>query len=148
MGGFDRYLALVDTDARGLVRGDYRLDNMLFGAAAAERPLTVMDWQGVMRGPASTVLAYFLGAHLPLEDRRDGYDELLRVYHHALEADSAVTPAQARESERRQSFMGVVISIAASVVVERTARGDELFATLPARHCAHVLDTGALELLG
>lgn len=44
--------------------------------------------------------------------------------------------------------MGVMMSIAASVVMERTARGDELFATMLSRHCAHVLDTGALELLG
>ncbi|MGW5381294.1 phosphotransferase [Nocardia sp. NPDC003963] len=147
VGAFDHYLALVDTDARGLVHGDYRLDNMLFGTAAAEQPLTVVDWQGVMAGPASTDLAYFLGGALTVETRRAGYDELLRAYHRALGAESALTPAQVRESVRRQSFMGVVMSIAASVVVERTDRGDRLFTTMLARHCAHVLDTGALELL-
>ena len=48
-------------ESAGLVHGDYRLDNMLFGTAGADRALTVVDWQTVSWGPALTDLAYFLG---------------------------------------------------------------------------------------
>ena len=78
---FDAYLA-ADAAAeqpRGLVHGDYRLDNMLFGAAGADaKPLTVVDWQTVTWGPVLADAAYFLGCALPTEVRRDNYDALLR----------------------------------------------------------------------
>ncbi|EUA44500.1 phosphotransferase enzyme family protein [Mycobacterium xenopi 3993] len=47
--GFDSYLAGDSGERRidGLLHGDYRLDNLLFGAAGADRPLTVVDWQTV-----------------------------------------------------------------------------------------------------
>ena len=69
---------------QGLVHGDYRLDNMLFGLEGADRALTVVDWQTVSWGPALTDLAYYLGCALPTQDRRAHYDELLRAYHEAL----------------------------------------------------------------
>ena len=60
----DAYLAQEGESGgpRGLVHGDYRLDNMLFGEAGAERPLTVVDWQTVTWGPATTDASYFLAA--------------------------------------------------------------------------------------
>ena len=45
----------------GLVHGDYRLDNMLFGADDAARPFVVVDWQTVSWGRVMTDAAYFLG---------------------------------------------------------------------------------------
>ncbi len=54
VGAFDAYLA-AETERnqiRGLVHGDYRLDNMLFGTDGADRPLTVVDWQTVSWGRA------------------------------------------------------------------------------------------------
>ena len=85
---FDAYLAAEATEDRvqGLIHGDYRLDNMLFGQSGADRPLTVVDWQTVTWGPAFTDVAYFLGCALPVEARRDHYDALLRAYHQALGA--------------------------------------------------------------
>ena len=73
---FDGYLASEAAPQRlhGLVHGDYRLDNMLFGEPGADRPLTVVDWQTVTWGPAMTDVAYFLGCALPDELRRDHYD--------------------------------------------------------------------------
>ncbi|MBH0779533.1 phosphotransferase [Nocardia bovistercoris] len=144
---FDDYLAMVNADAKGLVDGDYRLDNMLFGDTHARRSLTVVDWQSVMAGPATTDLSYFLGGALTAETRRAHYDDLLRAYHRASDSGTAVTQADIRESVRKQSFMGVTMSIAASVVVERTPRGDELFMATLSRHCEHVLDTDAVALL-
>jgi len=90
---FDGYLAQESEQGRiqGLVHGDYRLDNMLFGAAGADRALTVVDWQTVSWGPALTDLAYFLGCALRTEDRRAQYDTLLRAYHEALGPAAPIT---------------------------------------------------------
>jgi len=145
VGAFDAYLAL--DDLCGLVHGDYRLDNLLFGAAGADRPLTVVDWQTVTWGPAMTDLAYFVGGALPVGDRRAHYDELLRAYHAALGPDAPISPAHVCEGVRRQSFFGVMMAIVSSMLVARTERGDAMFMTLLQRHCEHVLDTDALALL-
>jgi hypothetical protein len=150
--GFDAYLAEEAADNRngnfhGLVHGDYRLDNMLFGAAGADRPLTVVDWQTVTWGPAMTDLAYFLGCALPVVDRRAHYDALLQAYHAALGPDAPISLDDVREGVRRQSFFGVMMAIVSSMLVERTERGDEMFMTMLQRHCEHVLDTDALATL-
>lgn len=146
---FDAYLALEADPQRpmGLVHGDYRLDNMLFGEPGADRALTVVDWQTVTWGPALTDVAYFLGCALPVQDRRDHYDALLRAYHEALGPDAPLTLDDVREGVRRQSFFGVVMAIVSSMLVERTERGDQMFMTMLDRHCHHVLDTDATAIL-
>lgn len=146
---FDAYLVAEADPQRpmGLIHGDYRLDNMLFGEPGAERALTVVDWQTVTWGPALTDVAYFLGCALPVEDRREHYDTLLRAYHEALGPDAALTLDDVREGVRRQSYFGVVMSIVSSMLVERTERGDQMFMTMLQRHCHHVLDTDAAAIL-
>jgi hypothetical protein len=152
VGAFDGYLAQESAAAQqgkiqGLVHGDYRLDNMLFGTAGADRALTVVDWQTVSWGPALTDLAYFLGCALPSQDRRAQYDELLRAYHEALGPGAPLTLEDVGEGVRRQSFFGVMMAIVSSMLVERTDRGDQMFMTMLQRHCDHVLDTDALATL-
>jgi len=146
---FDGYLAQESEEGRirGLVHGDYRLDNMLFGTAGADRPLTVVDWQTVSWGPALTDLSYFLGCALRTQDRRERYDELLRTYHEALGPDAPISIADVAEGVRRQSFFGVMMAIVSSMLVERTDRGDRMFTTMLGRNCDHVLDTDALATL-
>ncbi|WP_163723279.1 DUF7064 domain-containing protein [Mycolicibacterium psychrotolerans] len=146
---FDSYTAAEDAAGGrgGLVHGDYRLDNMLFGQAGADRPLTVVDWQTVTWGPAFTDVAYFLGCALPTEQRRARHEELLAAYHGALGPGSGVTLDEVREGVRRQTFFGVLMAIMSPMLVERTERGDEMFMAMIARHCQHVLDTDALSLL-
>ncbi len=147
--GFDAYLAdeLAADRVHGLVHGDFRLDNMLFGRPGSLRDLTVVDWQTVTWGPAFTDVAYFLGCALTVEDRRAHYEELLHAYHEGLGPDSPITVDQVRDGVRRQSFFGVMMSIVSSMLVERTERGDRMFLTMLDRHSSHVLDTGALEVL-
>jgi Phosphotransferase enzyme family len=132
---------------RGLVHGDYRLDNMLFGEDGADRPLTVVDWQTVTVGPAFTDVAYFLGCALPVAQRRQQYDELLRAYHDALGPDAGVTLDDVRDGVRRQSFFGVLMAIVSPMLVARTERGDAMFMAMMERHAQHVLDTDALAVL-
>ena len=144
--GFDAYLAEEAASDRvhGLVHGDYRLDNMLFGEPGADRPLTVVDWQTVTWGSAMTDVAYFLGCALTVAARREHYDTLLRAYHHALGPDAPMSLYDVRDGVRRASFFGVTMAIVSPMLVERTDRGDEMFMAMVERHCEHVLDTGAL----
>ncbi len=146
---FDAYLAeeSVSDRVKGLVHGDYRLDNMLFGRPGSRRDLTVVDWQTVTWGPAMTDVAYFIGCAVAVKDRRSHYDELLRAYHQGLGPDSSLTLDDVRDGVRRQSFAGVMMAVVSSMLVERTDRGDEMFLTMLDRHTSHVLDTGALDVL-
>ncbi len=146
---FDAYFdqeAAADR-VHGLVHGDYRLDNMLFGEQGADRALTVVDWQTVTWGPAMIDVAYFLGCAVPDDLRRDNYDALLAAYHAALGPEPVLGIDEVREGVRRQSFFGVMMAIVSSMLVERTERGDEMFMTMLARHSQHVLDTDALSTL-
>ncbi len=145
---FDAYLAQESTTGmQGLVHGDYRLDNMLFGQAGADRPLTVVDWQTVTWGPAMTDVAYFLGCALADDMRRDHYDALLRAYHDALGEKAPLSLEDVREGVRQASFFGVMMAIVSPMLVARTERGDAMFMTMLARHSQHVLDTDALATL-
>jgi hypothetical protein len=146
---FDAYMASEAASGRpqGLIHGDFRLDNMLFGEDGADRPLTVVDWQTVTWGPAFTDVAYFLGCALTVVARREQYDALLSAYHDALGPDAPVTIDDVREGVRHQSFFGVLMSIVSPMLVARTDRGDAMFMAMMERHAQHVLDTGALTVL-
>jgi hypothetical protein len=146
---FDAYIAgeTAQQRAHGLVHGDYRLDNMLFGEPGADRTLTVVDWQTVAWGPAMTDVAYFLGCALPDDRRRDHYEALLRAYHDALGSNAPISLDDVRDGVRRQSFFGVMMAIVSSMLVAQTDRGDEMFMVMLRRHCQHALDTDALAVL-
>ncbi len=133
----------------GLAHGDYRIDNMLFGEEGAQRPLTVVDWQTVSYGPAMMDASYFLGAGLTVEDRREHEEELLREYHSALKELGAPRFAwgECWEGYRHQAFHGVVMAVAASMLVERTDRGDDMFMTSLARHAQQAIDLDSVALL-
>lgn len=151
----ERFVARLDawlTDRRGpqgLVHGDFRLDNLLFGEAGSAKPLTVVDWQTVGWGGAMADAAYFLGGSLLVRERRRHERELLAEYHEALLAQGVegLSWETCWEEYRRHTFAGVLMSILAPMLVERTERGDEMFMTMLARHATHALELEAEELL-
>ncbi len=127
--------------------GDFRLDNLLF-QADNPRPV-VVDWQTTAWASASVDVAYFIGGCLSAEDRRAHEPELLAHYHDALcrRGVRGYTLEQLRADTRRDTFAGVLMAIVASMVVQRTERGDLMFLTSSTRHAQHTLDTGAPALL-
>jgi hypothetical protein len=151
----ERFLPSIDAwgaDERpplGLVHGDYRLDNMLFAARGRPRALTVVDWQTLSWGPILLDVAYFLGGGLSVERRRAHEEALLRTYHAAMLARGAsdLEWEACWEGYRRLSFFGVLMAIAASMLVSRTERGDDMFMTMLARHAQQAIDLDAVELL-
>jgi len=143
MTGLDRYL----TNRPGpwtLVHGDFRLDNLLFG-----RPrVAVVDWQTVKIGPGLSDVSYFIGSALWPEARRDHEVELVRAYHRHLGTSGVdLEWDDCWESYRRYSFDGLVMAIAASMLVTRLPRTDDMFMAMVERHGRQALDLGAEELL-
>ncbi len=133
----------------GIVHGDYRLDNMLFGGADTARRFVAVDWQTVSWGPVMTDVSYFLGASLPVEERRLHEQNLVRRYFDALN-DHGVRGFSWEEcwsGYRCQSFLGILMTVAPAMLVERTDRGDAMFMACMARYAQQVLDLDALELL-
>lgn len=129
----------------GLVHGDYRLDNLLFGNDTCK----VVDWQTVTWGPAMTDAAYFIGGGLSVEDRRAHEEALVHLYYDELIAQGVqnFTWEQCWDSYRRATFLGVVMTVAASMVVVRSDRGDDMFMAWIARNAQQILDLDALSLL-
>ena len=146
-----RFVASLDAwdeDRRpplGLVHGDYRLDNLLFGPGGT----VVVDWQTVGWGPALFDASYFIGGCLETEQRRRSEQELVSAYHDTL-VDLGVRGLSLDhcwEEYRRQCFGGLRMTIAASMIVERTERGDEMFLTWFERNARQAIDLDAVELL-
>jgi hypothetical protein len=127
--------------------GDFRLDNLLF-QADDPRPV-VVDWQTTGWAGASVDVAYFIGGCLSTRDRRTHEPELLAHYHAALcrRGVGDYSLEQLRADARRDTFAGILMAVVASMVVQRTERGDLMFLTSATRHAQHALDADALALL-
>ncbi|MEY2461517.1 MAG: hypothetical protein QOG30_3347 [Acidimicrobiaceae bacterium] len=132
------------TDAHG----DYRLDNLLFGTDAGGPPVAVVDWQTVAHGPGVADLSYFIGAGLLPDDRRAHEDDLVRAYHGALTAAGVeLAWDDCWQQYRRHTFAGLMMAVAASMLVEQTERGDDMFMAMANRHGRHALDLDAEALI-
>jgi hypothetical protein len=129
----------------GLVHGDYRLDNLLFGDGTCH----VVDWQTVSWGPAMLDASYFLGNGLLVEDRRAHEQELVRAYYDALleHGVSAFAWDTCWEEYRRQVFYNLVMAICASMIVQRTDRGDDMFVASVERAAQQAIDLDSVQLL-
>jgi hypothetical protein len=118
------------------VHSDYRLDNMLFAANGADRPLTVVDWQTVQLGVGPSDVAYFLGSAFDPELRRSCERDLLIRYHRALVDDYGVDGYPFDHCWRdyvRSSYGSLLMAVYASMMVGRTARGDAMFMAMANR---------------
>jgi hypothetical protein len=93
--------------------------------------------------------SYLLGNSLPLEDRRDHEEALVRLYYDELVAQGVASLSweQCWEGYRRQTFAGIGMVVVATMMVERTERGDEMFMTWLGRNAQQILDLDAMSLL-
>jgi hypothetical protein len=132
------------------IHGDFRLDNMLFDASSATRPITVVDWQTVHVGSGPQDVAYFIGnAFADVDERREHQDRLVRRYHDLLVERGVrdYTFDQCWLEYRRHGYASLIMAIAASMLVGRTERGDRMFMAMADRSAqlARDVDTfGAL----
>jgi Ecdysteroid kinase-like family len=149
-----------------LVHGDYRLDNLLYSptsptpkATPASTPsaderapgsvAVAVDWQTPAIGMGGIDIGYFVGAGLLAEDRRQHERYLVNLWHHHL-CTYGVTEYSAEnawDDYRHGQFSGFIVAVVASMITERTDRGDEMFWAMAGRHLTTALETNAADLL-
>ena len=131
------------------IHGDYRLDNLLFATPAGGSPVATVDWQTLAIGLPGRDLGYFLGNSLSSNDRRENERELVSAYHDAL-ITQGVTGHSLEEcfdDYRYGQFHGLLITVAASVILTHTDRGDAMFMAMSSRACEAIRDLESLDLL-
>ena len=128
---------------------DYRLDNVLIDATAAKPKVTVVDWQSVRVGKPLNDVAYFMGSAVEPHVRRKVEFDILREYHDGLLAQGVqnYSFADCVVDYRKGIYAGFAVTVVASVVVEQTERGDEMFKTMARRYAQMALDLDADEFL-
>jgi hypothetical protein len=132
-----------------LIHGDYRLDNLMFGAA--DDDVVAVDWQTLAVGPPARDLAYFLGNSLEVEQRRTSEEELVDAYHGGL-VERGVTGYgrdQCFDDYRLGQLQGPLITMlgAAFATAVRTATADAMFIAMARRSAAAIRDLRSLDLL-
>lgn len=134
---------------RCLIHMDYRPDNMMFGTAAGGYPLAVVDWQSLGLGCGMHDVSYFLSGALKRDVRRQHERALLEGYHAKLKSlgVSDYSFDDVWNGYARYSFSLFIMAFAASMIVERTERGDDMFFAMMRGGADHVLDVDALSLL-
>ncbi len=142
----DAYLTR-QTSARTIVHGDLRIDNILF-APDGDR-CWLVDWQTLGRGSGATDLAYLVGTSIanPFERAaadRPAFDYWITALHErGIDPD----PEGLWTDYRVGALSGYFMAVFASMSVERTERGDEMFAVMAERPARQALALGSLDLL-
>ena len=134
-------------EPRCLWHSDLRLDNVLFEGRAGEVPVALVDWQSVCLAPGSIDASYFIGSGMGDAVRRAAEDDLLRFYYERLR-DGGVHDYswdQCQREYRANAVAGFLVAMFASVSVEQTERGDEMFSVLANRHAQHMVDHDSLK---
>jgi Phosphotransferase enzyme family len=131
-----------------VLHGDYRMDNILFPHDPAA-PVSVFDWQATRLGPPLVDVSVYLGGCLSLDDRRCHERELLSQYHDGLMSRglTGFSFDEVWESYRWCVFYGLLLSVPFSVQLERTERGDALFAGMVRCYAQQARDLESVELL-
>lgn len=132
-----------------VVHIDYRLDNLLIDESVTPPRVTAVDWQSFVIGSPLSDVAYLLGASLLPETRRPVERGIVRDYHARL-LELGVRGydwERCWADYRRGSFAGFAVTVVASMIVEETPRGNEMFLCMARRHARHALDLGAEEFL-
>jgi hypothetical protein len=132
-----------------VAHGDYRLDNMMFGVEPSAPPISVIDWQATRLAPPLIDAAIFLGSCVGPDERRAHEHGLLRDYHDGL-LKRGVTGFEwedCLESYRRCSLYPFLLTIAVSMTLERTERGDAMWARMVRDTADLIQATGAADVL-
>lgn len=130
-----------------IVHGDFRIDNLLFHPATGE--VAVVDWQTVGIGPGAGDIAYLIGTGIADPAVRAAEERRLVGLYVALLGEAGVRADADRcwQDYRRGAFSGFVMAVFASMNVERTRRGDEMFAVMAERPARQILALDSLALL-
>ncbi|WP_328395086.1 phosphotransferase [Nocardia sp. NBC_00416] len=129
----------------GLVHGDYRLDNLMFGAGATPQ-VTAVDWQTVNLGLPARDLAYFITTSFDPETRRSAEKSLVATYHQRLTelGVTGYTVEDCWQDYRFATLQGPLVAVFGAAYGAASDRGDQMFAAMVARSCAAIRDLDSL----
>jgi aminoglycoside phosphotransferase (APT) family kinase protein len=142
---YDKY-SEVREGPMTLVQGDLRLDNILF--TDKKNRAILLDWQTASVGLPLNDVAYFIStSFLNPKDRASTEEELVKEYHALLEVSDSYSFDHAWNDYRRGSFVGFLMAVMSAMIVERTERGDEMFAVMAERSGWQALHLDAVSFL-
>ena len=132
--------------ARTLSHGDFRIDNLLF---APDGSVSVVDWQTLQIGTGLSDIAYLIGTSIADPDQRQAEEKrLVAHYCNLMEgAGQSLNREGAWLAYRQSAFAGFIMAVFASMNVQRTERGDEMFAVMAERPARQILDLDSLALI-
>ena len=132
-----------------LVHSDYRLDNFLIEESGDTPRIVVVDWQTLIAGNPMRDLAYFLGGCVLPQDLRPVEEAIVRDYHTAMVKAEVADYAwkDCWDDYRRAVFLGIMTAVLGTYFVEKTERGDQLFAVMAKRHLQQALALGSAEFI-
>ena len=131
-----------------IVHSDLRLDNILFTDAHGRA--IIVDWQTISAGAPMGDVAYCIGTSFADPQIRAREEEKLFAHYLSCLSDDGVRDY---ESERAwqdyclAAFSGFTMGVIAAMLVERTERGDEMFAVMAERSGYQALHLDSLALL-
>lgn len=133
-----------------IVHGDYRLDNMFFGAPGSGSEFAVIDWQISSRAGGVFDVAYCVAGSLTPEDRRARERDIVKLYHDTL-VEHGVKDydfAQCWEDYRLSTLFLLAYSVIGAGGLDlANERGFDLFTKIASRTIAAIDDLKAYELL-
>ena len=129
-----------------LVQGDLRLDNILFGGQ--DNKAILLDWQTASIGLPLNDIAYCISTSFADPKVRAKSEEILvKEYYDLLEVKDYYSFEDAWNDYRRGSFVGFLMAVMSAMIVERTERGDEMFAVMAERSGWQAMHLDALSFL-
>ncbi|MEP7214859.1 MAG: oxidoreductase family protein, partial [Anaerolineaceae bacterium] len=136
--------------SRTLCQGDYRPDNLFYGAPGSARDLVVCDWQAPTFSPGVSDLAYVITGSLLVDDRRKYELELLAEYHQILQEGGVNNyTLNQLETDYRGYFAGVIASgvILGATLPDGNERGKAMIEATFTRFMTAIDDLDSLALL-
>ena len=129
-----------------IAHGDCRLDNVLF--SDPDGRAIIVDWQTITAGTPMADVAYLLGTSFHDPAMRLANEEALIAYYLTrLSAHGVGDYENAYRDYRYNAFGGFLMAVIASMLVERTKRGDEMFAVMAERSGAQAIALDSLSLV-
>ena len=81
------------------------------------------------------------------KERAKEEENLVKEYYDLLKVNDSYAFEQAWDDYRRASFVGFLMAVLSAMIVERTDRGDEMFAVMAERSAWQALHLDALSFL-
>lgn len=119
----DALLGELSASPRTLLHGDFRADNLFFGAHSQGSGVAVIDWQLCCSGRAASDIAYLLCQSMSVASRRRHDIDILRAWHDEIRA-RGVSGYPFHEAVRDYA-RGVSLCMAYAVVGSALDREDD-----------------------